>query len=329
MNTQGVTHYSKAIFYDGNDTDNMLFYNNEKFGLLDQHQISGGTRDISEYKMYYKEPGLSASSDTTYLWLYCAHLKAGSDQSDEDTRESEAINFKNYLQSAGRTGNLIFGGDFNFYTSSEAGCQMILNGGSLQFNDPINQLGNWHNEGSYAPYHTQSTRSQSGGYAGGSAGGMDDRFDFILISDQVKDGTDGVSYVNGSYEAIGQDGNRFNSSVNGSFNFNVPSDVADALFYMSDHLPVYMEMSIEYPVGIQEAQQVVAGYHFINKNELQLTLEQDVRIEQVRVFNLSGQLIRTDVSAESLINVENLPFGVYILEVSTNKGVASVKFAKN
>lgn len=329
MNTQGVTHYSKCTFYNGPDTDNMLFYNNEKFGLISQNEISTVTRNISEYKVYYKEPGLNANSDTVYLYLYSCHLKAGTFQSDIDDRESEATTFKNYLQNNGITGNILLGGDFNFYESSEPGCQMILNGGSVPLNDPINQMGSWNNNSFYAPYHTQSTRSSSGGYAGGSSGGMDDRFDFIFVSDQVLNGTDKVSIVSGSYEAIGQDGNHFNSSVNSGANAAVPDDIADALFYMSDHLPVYMEMSIEYPVGIQEVQSVLEGYVFLNEGELQLKLKQNVQPREVLVYNLSGQLVHVDTDGDMSIRVADLSTGVYVLKVQTNKGSASAKFVKN
>lgn len=328
MNTQGVTHFSKATFYNGPDTDNMLFYNNEKFGLVSQNQISTVTRDISEYKVYFKEPNLSATSDTIYLYLYSCHLKAGTFQSDIDDRESEATTFKNYLQSQGITGNIALGGDFNFYESSEPGCQMILNGGSMNLNDPINQLGSWNSNSFYAPYHTQSTRSSSGGYAGGSSGGMDDRFDFIFISDAIKNGTDRVSFVGGSYTAIGQDGFHYNQSVNSGFNQAVPADVADALFYMSDHLPVYMEMSIEYPVGIQYLQEVISGYHFINENQLQLTLKENSALLQVEIFNLSGQLVESLSDGNSLIDISTLSNGVYLLKAVTDKGEATVKFVK-
>lgn len=328
MNTQGVSHYAKATYYNGPDTDNMLFYNQDKFGLISQNQISTVTRDISEYVVYYKEPNLSATSDTIYLYLYSCHLKAGTFQSDIDDRESEATTFKTYLQTQGITGNIILGGDFNFYESSEPGCQMILNGGSMNLNDPINQMGSWNNNSFYAPYHTQSTRSTSGGYGGGSSGGMDDRFDFIFIADAIKNGTDKVSYVGGSYKAIGQDGNRFNSSVNSGFNQAVPADVADALFYMSDHLPVYMEMSIEYPVGIQYLQEVISGYHFINEYELQLILKDGAKLNLVEIFSLSGQRVLSSADANTLVDVSNLSTGVYLLKALTDKGVATVKFVK-
>lgn len=329
MNTQGVTHYNKATFYSGPDTQNMLFYNSEKFGLLSQAQISTAVRDISEYKVYYKEPGLNASSDTVYLYLYSCHLKAGSTQSDIDTRESEATTFKNYLQSAGRSENLVIGGDFNFYESSEAGCQMILNGGTVGFNDPLNKLGSWHNNSFYQDYFTQSTRNVSGGYGGGSSGGMDDRFDFIFVTDDIKNGTNKVQYQANSYHAVGQDGLHMNQSINDGTNTAVPADIANALFYMSDHLPVYMEMSVEYPVGIQEIQNVLEGYTILNNNELQLKLKRNVKTQEVLVFNLSGQLVQADRDGDYKIDVSHLSTGVYVLKVFTDNGSASLKFVKN
>lgn len=328
MNSQGVTHYDKATFYNGPDSDNMLFYNTEKFGLVSQNQIATITRDISEYKVYYKEPGLDANSDTTYLYLYSCHLKAGSSQSDIDDRESEATTFKNYLQNNITDGNIILGGDFNFYTSTEAGCQTILNGGTVGLNDPINQMGNWHNNSFYVSHHTQSTRSSSGGYGGGSSGGMDDRFDFIFISDEVKNGTDKVSYLDGSYLSVGQDGNFFNSSVNSGVNSAVPDDIANALFYMSDHLPVYMEMVIDFPVGIQEVQEIVNGYRMVSNNELQLLLEEGVELNRKMIYNLSGQVMLTSTNRSVNVSLDGLSAGVYILHIETNKGDASLKFVK-
>ena len=60
LNVGGVNYYESALFYDGPDTDNLLFYNSNKLGLVYQYQIPTVLRDISEYKMYYKEPGMSS-----------------------------------------------------------------------------------------------------------------------------------------------------------------------------------------------------------------------------------------------------------------------------
>ena len=60
-------------------------------------------------------------------------------------------------------------------------------------------MGNWHNNNSYAPIHTQSTRSSTGGYAGGAYGEMDDRFDIIFTSNDIISDSQGVKYVTNSY----------------------------------------------------------------------------------------------------------------------------------
>jgi len=67
MNQLGVLSYQRVAFIDGNDTDNMLYYNSDKLGFISQTQVNTTLRDFSEYILYYKSPGLSASSDTVYL----------------------------------------------------------------------------------------------------------------------------------------------------------------------------------------------------------------------------------------------------------------------
>ena len=42
---------------------------------------------------------------------------------------------------------------------------------------------------------------------------MDDRFDFILASNEIMKNVDKIEYISGTYKALGQDGNRFNGSI--------------------------------------------------------------------------------------------------------------------
>ena len=121
----------------------------------------------------------------------------------------------------------------------------ILYGQGLQLKDPINRMGNWHTNVGYKNYHTQSTRAGTVGYAGGAHGGMDDA-DFIFVSEDILSGNDGVMYVeNTYYVAEGQDGNHYNQSINNGTNTAVSADIANALYYMSDHLPVSMTIMLE------------------------------------------------------------------------------------
>src|SRR5690606_29751738 len=66
LNTNGINHYNKANYVDGPDTDRMLYFDSTKFGYITQNEIATSVRDINEFVLYYKDPGLTAGSDTIY-----------------------------------------------------------------------------------------------------------------------------------------------------------------------------------------------------------------------------------------------------------------------
>jgi hypothetical protein len=75
---------------------------------------------------------------------------------------------------------------------------------------------------------------------------MDDRFDFILISDEIRFGTRNVLYLQESYKAFGQDGQRFNSSINSPpANTAVSQEISEALLNVSDHLPIVLQLRVD------------------------------------------------------------------------------------
>lgn len=170
LNTWGVSYYAGATFIDGPDTDNMLYYNTEKLGLKSQQQIPTGLRDISEYVLYYKSPGLGTDSDTIFLNAYSLHLKAGTGFFNQ--RKEEALVLKYHLNNFPGIENVLVGGDFNFYSGNESGSNAIRETGDLILHDPIDQIGDWSNNAFYAGIHTQSTRTSP--LTDGSGGGMDD-----------------------------------------------------------------------------------------------------------------------------------------------------------
>ena len=51
-----------------------------------------------------------------------------------------------------------------------------------------------------------------------------------------------MQYVEGTYWAVGNDGNHFNDAINDGNNNSVSEEIADALHDASDHLPVYMDV---------------------------------------------------------------------------------------
>lgn len=112
----------------------MLYYNSEVIGLRTQLQIPTGLRDISEYELYYKSPGLSEASDTIFLHVFSLHLKAGSGYFNQ--RKEEAILFKYRLNNLANPENIIAGGDFNFYSRNESGHLAMRETGDIELFDP-------------------------------------------------------------------------------------------------------------------------------------------------------------------------------------------------
>lgn len=251
FNTGGITYFQRAPFVPNTSTtDNLqqlIFYNADKLVLDNTSQLATDLRDINKYILHYKDPNLLLTSDTTFLDVYVTHLKASSGATNETRRNQEITVLRNHLNTQPTMRNAVFGADINMYTSSEAGYQTITTTGSYPMQDPIARPGNWNNNGAFADIHTQSTRiNQLGG--DGAGGGLDDRFDQILASGNVMSGANRVRYIPGTYHAVGQDGNHFNLNVTDPpANSAVPQTIASALFYMSDHLPVVMDLEFTLP----------------------------------------------------------------------------------
>lgn len=217
---------------------NGLYYDKTKFMLISQPVIVTDVRDINIYKLKSLQ-----TTELTYINVVVMHLKAGND--DQTARANMVSELTDYLSALGTNENFIIVGDFNVYTSSESCFQLLVDPSdpAYTFYDPINQLGDWNNSPSYSDYHTQSTHDDYNNDCF-SYGGMDDRFDFILISSSIKDGTANIQYVDDSYWAVGQDGNRRNSTLINPTNNTLPSNVITALYNMSDHLPVVAKFQI-------------------------------------------------------------------------------------
>lgn len=340
LNANGVSHYAKAVFQDanGSDTDNLLFYNMNKIGLKKQNNINTSLRAISEYIVYYKDPNLAITHDTTFIYLYGCHLKAGTaadfgygaSLNNGQRRNAAVTSLKNYLTNHNRTQNVIVGGDMNIYSSSESAYQTFLNGGTLDLNDPINHPGTWHNSYSDRSVHTQSSRCYGcDTYGGGSNGGLDDRFDMIFVSNDIINGSQGVKYNTGSYRAVGQDGNHFNESVNYLSNSDVPQDVANALFYTSDHLPILLKVKVGGPVSIQEQENLVDNFSFNSETKM-LEVKFSARHEKIdlRIYNTSGQLMfKQHYNNTTTISdyLQNLTTGIYIVNIIADGAPVSAK----
>ncbi len=220
--------YSSAAFNDGPDTDNALLYKSSEVTFIGASYISNSPRQIAEYRI--KPVG---SSDT--VRVYSLHLKAN--QEDSLTRQTEANTLRNYLNGLPSGTKFIVAGDFNIYRSTEPAFIRLTqsegdNDGRCK--DPLNAVGTWHANFAFRGIHTQSPRTRS--FGNGTTGGMDDRFDMLLVSYPLD-----PQIILSSYTEYGNDGNHYNDSINEMPNSAVPDSVANGLHYASDHLPVYAD----------------------------------------------------------------------------------------
>ncbi len=254
FNRFGVTKYDTARFIDGQDTDNMLFYNSDLFGLASQDTIQTQLRKIDHYKVFYRDTGLgSTHTDTSFLHLFALHLKASSSSSDEQQRAQEASKMMDYIDQLPDTAEVIAAGDYNIYepTSEPAWTELMDPSHTNALQDPLNTSSDWHNDPQYASIHTQSTRTSGcTGTAFGATGGMDDRFDLNLVDDDVLNGTGRYELITSSYHALAQDGQHFDECITANPQVTiVPDSIVQSVHNMSDHLPVLMDLHFDCEEG--------------------------------------------------------------------------------
>lgn len=328
LNINGINHYRKVTTTNNANSDivNMLFYNNNKLGFKSSAVLNTYKRDINLFKFYYKSADL-ANGDTTFITFILNHLKAGSNPDDEQDRATMVNNMMNYLNNIGTADNYVLSGDFNVYSSSEACFQSLINHSNvnIRFYDPINKIGNWNNNSYYEPYHTQSTSTNSSNSCK-ATGGMDDRFDFIMLSNNIMNGTDRVRYVTNSYWAIGNDGNHLNQSINYGTNNSVPSNVLNALAGMSDHLPVRCKLYIDRPAAIYENSKLLKlAYQYQNPitDFLQLTFTNNfTKAVFLELFDLLGHKVDekyyplNNNSSSIFWDLQHIPSGMYFVKIS-------------
>jgi hypothetical protein len=326
LNTNGVSYYEGATYvYGGHDSDNMLYYDSNILGLVGQEEIATSLRDINKYILYYKEPGINSNTDTTYFIIYSAHLKAGNDATNEQRRADETLTFSNYLNSLLNNENIVFGGDLNIYGGYEQAYMNLTATSFANLYDPIGD-GNYHNNATFASIFTQSSRTTQ--FDGGATGGMDDRFDMILFSNDMITGINGARYLPGSYRAVGQDGIRWNGSLISPTNTSEPSDVIDALYYMSDHLPVYVELILNGPVGIKESYGGLEKY-YIQDNTLHIGFDKFFS-GKLCIMDLMGRIIYekgvSNVNRHEIQLSYILSSGVYVLFVEGRELRTALQF---
>jgi len=337
LNTNGVNKYRKAVSFNYADSYlvNMLYYNSEKLSLYAQDVVQAAVRDIDVYTLYYNSANLAQTHDTLFITCFVAHLKAGTGSANENKRAAMVSSAMTYIRTHDLPENMLFMGDFNVYSHDEQAYKNLIYdyNGTIYFHDPIDREGNWNNNSSYKDVHTQSTHSQNVGCF--SSGGLDDRFDFIMSSGSLLQGNKKMQLLSNTYTALGNDGQHFNGNINDApTNTSAPSAIIDALFRMSDHLPILAKIAVDASLGLQEELSNISAIRFPNPSgnnlALQIQLKEPSTIK-IEIFDIYGRLAYSSFEKtntqflEKDISLAHLSANSYVLRITDAQGKSRSK----
>src|SRR5262245_423196 len=171
------------------DDTQMLIYNTKTVELVGETAI--GVNHVSSteiprspirYQLRPKAPaGVDAYTSSADFYAYNSHYKSADNSTDADRRNLEAQDIRADSNALGPGVRAIYAGDFNIYRSTEPMWATLTAAGNGQAADPINRVGNWHNTMSFADVYTQSSVTTAR-FTGQATGGMDDRFDWQMVT---------------------------------------------------------------------------------------------------------------------------------------------------
>ncbi|MCC7158967.1 MAG: T9SS type A sorting domain-containing protein [Ignavibacteria bacterium] len=324
MNAYGNV-YSMGQFIDGTDTDNGIFFKTVKFHFISNTRIRTALRDINQFKIIH----VDYPDDT--LRIFSVHLKSSSGAANENLRAAEVDSLRKFTNTLPLNSLYMVVGDFNIYGSYEpAYIKLMAATDAGYFVDPIpNMTGVWNNS-AYAQYHTQSPRVR--GFGGGSTGGMDDRFDMILLAPDIYN-NGRIAYIQNSLTSYGNDGNHYNDSINQRPNTSVPDSVADAIHYAADHIPVFATFKFGNPIGISGNGNGVSLDYVLGQNypnpfnpttKIEFSIPKSSYVS-LSVYNTLGQVVRSYYNTalrqgiySVLVDAAGLPSGVYFYTLTAN-----------
>ena len=269
--------WTNAPFVDGADTESVFVYRTSKVQFLAQTTVAVGSsatdnQPRNTYRYDIRPVGYTASPAAS-LALYNVHMKAGVASSTNNgvRRLVEATRIRDNAQGLDTNPsngnptdglpagwNFLLGGDYNMQSSNEAAYEEFVASQANnvgRFRDPINTPGSWNNNSAFRFVHTQDPATPA------SNGGMDDRFDQILVSYNLADGV-GFDYLgnaslayststwndpNHSYRSWGNDGSSYNTLLTTTGNTMVGASIAQDLIDVcvgSGHLPVFLDLRV-------------------------------------------------------------------------------------
>jgi hypothetical protein len=280
-------------------------------------------RDINHYTL--KLSTADQQTDPVLFEVFVTHLKSSTGTANKQLRLEMVQQFTNRLETLDPNSFVLFAGDFNLYTATEPAYMELLDPtNAIVMVDPIDRPGSWNNNINFQDIHSQSTRISSGPFGAGAGGGLDDRFDFITISENMQNDPK-LKYIPDSYKSFGNNGNCYDNSINSPDCFgDFSQTLRENLYNMSDHLPIVMNLETNKQIVLSNV-----DFSIVSPIELENTLvteKLNIRLNSnlsekfsFEVYNVLGQKLLKYTSENSefvSIDVSQLNNGVYYLKTN-------------
>lgn len=323
LNNNGII-YERTPFVANqsgiSELQQMVFFKSSKFSLETTDVIITTVRDINRFQL--KLLTEDQQNNPVFLDLYVAHLKSSTGSANQQLRLQMVSEFTATLPNLDPNSYVIFTGDLNLYTATEPAYQELLNpNNAITMADPLDAPGSWQDNPNFSYLHSQSTRLSNVGFGGGAGAGLDDRFDFILVSENMLQNPE-MHYMEDTYKSFGNNSNCLNNRIDSpNCNGFYSQALRDRLYLMSDHLPIVMQL--------QTNQTFLSTPDFSNSNLIQfptgnittdfLSIQVDGSIQQeiaFNIYNVYGQKITTIANNNSIhykVDISDYASGMYYL----------------
>lgn len=338
LNAHGE-HYARAPFIPSRsgaeEHQQLVFYKRKMFTLEAVEALATSIRDINYYQL--KLNTADHRTDPVLFDIFVTHLKSSPGAANEQMRLQMVQKFTEKLNDLPADSFVLFSGDFNLYSSLEpAYLEMTNPDQHITMADPLDRPGHWHENMNFMDIHSQSTRIYAGPFGAGAGGGLDDRFDFIMISENMLHDPK-LNYIPNSYKAIGNNGNCFKNDINNPDCDGFYShELRNNLFNMSDHLPIVLDLETNKEIVLQTEEITTTPLFWLRetlvRDELVIaTKRSDLFDASFEIYNIFGQKIldfSTKGESHITINVEALSAGVYFVK-SNDFPMSTLKFIKS
>lgn len=161
--TSGTSYRAAAV--DGATTGGgrpLAVYNSAAVTLISEQALGVvGTTSQPRQTMRYRFRPVGYDS-TADFYVYNSHLKSSNDSTSARRRDVEMVVNRGDADALGDGVNIIYAGDWNLYTGTEAAFRTMLAAGNGQAFDPLDAVGSWSGNAAFKAVHTQSPATAAG-----------------------------------------------------------------------------------------------------------------------------------------------------------------------